>query len=364
MQGKKFWNLDIVYVLYKFLPYSLGRGFFKIFLLPPRRVVYTQRTSSGHHHQLPLWLGIPRSLHLYGSENMNVPIPSEIILGFAGFLVSRKFFSFRKLPLPSGRLPGLLVPSLPTTWATKADADSYWNIRPKRRPYCKKNDYCQKTGLKYTAESPFSQAPSSGRPHVHFSSCRNCRYPMPEFIGLTILGTVPWTIFLVYAGSVLGHNWQKILDYKLEIALVCVVISIAVALGFHLYSKRKQKATKIPMKTYRNCILLFLFCLFFTAHFPDWFRFWTDEPVYGETAKEMLATGDWISPRIYGEFWYDKPPLFYWLEAISFSIFGVSTWAARLPFRPFRRADALLPLLSSRRFLGERAALRAGNPIV
>jgi len=36
----------------------------------------------------------------------------------------------------------------------------------------------------------------------------------------------------------------KILDYKLEIALVCVVISIAVALGFHLYSKRKQKASK------------------------------------------------------------------------------------------------------------------------
>ena len=57
-------------------------------------------------------------------ENMNVPIPSEIILGFAGFLVSQEIFS-SGLPLPSGRLPALLVPSLPTTWATKADADSY-----------------------------------------------------------------------------------------------------------------------------------------------------------------------------------------------------------------------------------------------
>ena len=56
-----------------------------------------------------------------------------------------------------------------------------------------------------------------------------------------------------------------------------------------------------------------------------------DEPVYGETAKEMLLTGDWLSPRIYGEFWYDKPPLFYWLEAISFKLFGLSTWSARLP---------------------------------
>ena len=56
-------------------------------------------------------------------ENMNVPIPSEIILGFAGFLLRK--FSRSGLPLPSGRLPALLVPSLPTTWATKADADSY-----------------------------------------------------------------------------------------------------------------------------------------------------------------------------------------------------------------------------------------------
>ena len=37
-----------------------------------------------------------------------------------------------------------------------------------------------------------------------------------------------------------------------------------------------------------------------------------DEPVYGETAKEMLLTGDWLSPRIYGEFWYDKPPFIGW----------------------------------------------------
>lgn len=56
-----------------------------------------------------------------------------------------------------------------------------------------------------------------------------------------------------------------------------------------------------------------------------------DEPVYGATAKEMLATGDFLSPRIYGQYWYDKPPLFYWLEALSFSILGVSAFSARLP---------------------------------
>ena len=41
-----------------------------------------------------------------------------------------------------------------------------------------------------------------------------------------------------------------------------------------------------------------------------------DEPVYGETAREMLLAGDWLSPRIFGQYWYDKPPLFYWLEML------------------------------------------------
>lgn len=38
-----------------------------------------------------------------------------------------------------------------------------------------------------------------------------------------------------------------------------------------------------------------------------------DEPVYAETAKEMIRFQDYLSPRIYNEFWYDKPPIFYWL---------------------------------------------------
>lgn len=56
-----------------------------------------------------------------------------------------------------------------------------------------------------------------------------------------------------------------------------------------------------------------------------------DETVYGLTAREMLHAGDWLSPQIYGQYWYDKPPLFYWLEMISYSLFGVSDFTSRLP---------------------------------
>ena len=82
----------------------------------------------------------------------------------------------------------------------------------------------------------------------------------------------------------------------------------------------------------KNAFLIFVFALLLYGLFSDIIPLVDpDEPVYGETAKEMLLTGDWLSPRIYGEYWYDKPPLFYWLDAVSFSVFGVSTFAARFP---------------------------------
>jgi 4-amino-4-deoxy-L-arabinose transferase-like glycosyltransferase len=45
----------------------------------------------------------------------------------------------------------------------------------------------------------------------------------------------------------------------------------------------------------------------------------------------MAKTGDWVTPRLYGRPWFEKPPLYYWVAAVSFKIFGVSGAAARLP---------------------------------
>jgi 4-amino-4-deoxy-L-arabinose transferase-like glycosyltransferase len=76
---------------------------------------------------------------------------------------------------------------------------------------------------------------------------------------------------------------------------------------------------------------LFLLCaavmiLFFNNIMPV-----TDnvESNYALTAKEMVLSGDWISPQIYGTYWYDKPVFFYWLTAIAFKIFGFTDFAAR-----------------------------------
>lgn len=56
-----------------------------------------------------------------------------------------------------------------------------------------------------------------------------------------------------------------------------------------------------------------------------------DEPRYAWIARAMAETGDWVTPRLYGQPWFEKPVLYYWGAALSFKIFGVSEAAARLP---------------------------------
>jgi 4-amino-4-deoxy-L-arabinose transferase-like glycosyltransferase len=56
-----------------------------------------------------------------------------------------------------------------------------------------------------------------------------------------------------------------------------------------------------------------------------------DEPRYAQIAREMFARHDWITPVLQGKPWLEKPILYYWEAMLSYSVFGVHDWAARLP---------------------------------
>ncbi|MEH2378417.1 MAG: glycosyltransferase family 39 protein [Nostoc sp.] len=55
------------------------------------------------------------------------------------------------------------------------------------------------------------------------------------------------------------------------------------------------------------------------------------EPLFAEASRQMLVTGDWITPFFDGETRFDKPALIYWCQAIAYKIIGVNEWAVRLP---------------------------------
>ena len=56
----------------------------------------------------------------------------------------------------------------------------------------------------------------------------------------------------------------------------------------------------------------------------------SDEGRYAEIAREMLVTGDWITPRYNGYKYFEKPPLQAWATAAAFQAFGIGDWQARL----------------------------------
>jgi 4-amino-4-deoxy-L-arabinose transferase-like glycosyltransferase len=85
-----------------------------------------------------------------------------------------------------------------------------------------------------------------------------------------------------------------------------------------------------------------------------------DEGRYGEIPREMLATGDWITPRLNGVLYFEKPPLYYWAVAASMAVLGPTELAVRLPGKLSAVGMVLLAAAFARRRYGARTGLLAG----
>ena len=106
-----------------------------------------------------------------------------------------------------------------------------------------------------------------------------------------------------------------------------------------------------------------------------------DEPRYAQIAREMLARHDWVTPVLNGTAWLEKPVLYYWGAILSYKLFGVSDWAARVPsatmatllvfsvylflrrFRPGSQLDGALIVASSVAMIGFARAASTDMPL-
>ena len=77
-------------------------------------------------------------------------------------------------------------------------------------------------------------------------------------------------------------------------------------------------------------LLLVLFALVWFASLGSRSLVDTDEGRYAALALEMARSGDWVTPRLNGLLYFEKPPLQYWIGALSFNWFGITEFSARL----------------------------------
>ena len=93
-----------------------------------------------------------------------------------------------------------------------------------------------------------------------------------------------------------------------------------------------------------------------------------DESRYAEIPREMVASADWITPRLNGFKYFEKPPLQYWTTAAFFKVFEVEDWAARMWTALTGFAGLFLVLAAGNRLCGPptglyAAAVLAGSPL-
>jgi len=85
-----------------------------------------------------------------------------------------------------------------------------------------------------------------------------------------------------------------------------------------------------------------------------------DEGRYSEIPREMVATGDWLTPRLNGIKYFEKPALQYWATAVAFTAFGEHHWTARLWPALTGFAGVIVTAFATAKLFGPQAGLIAG----
>ncbi len=107
-------------------------------------------------------------------------------------------------------------------------------------------------------------------------------------------------------------------------------------------------------------ILLVLCLVLFFSLLGDRPLWDADEATHAHTSKEMVLTGDWVTPTMNGENFYDKTPLFNWLVAAAFLVFGFTEFAARLPAAVLGTLTVFATYVFGMRMFDRRVGLLGG----
>lgn len=121
-----------------------------------------------------------------------------------------------------------------------------------------------------------------------------------------------------------------------------------------------HQAARVPPSRFRPLALLLAVSVPFLFVMLGMPLLDPDEGLYASIAQEMLSRGDWVIPHVNGLPYLEKPPLYFWLTALTFLAVGPTEWAVRLWSALATLGTVLLVWRIGRRLYGPRAGLLAG----
>lgn len=172
-------------------------------------------------------------------ESALIPLPSEIIMPFSGYLVSTGRFDLHLVALAGavGNVIGSLI----------AYAIGYWGHERLVRRFLRKYgkwilhteedlDEAEKLLHKYKDWVVLGTRVLPGIRTVISLPCGIAKLPLTRFIILTFVGSLIWSYFLAWIGLVLGENWDTLGPYFHSVDAVIVVLILALG-GWYIWHK-------------------------------------------------------------------------------------------------------------------------------
>lgn len=125
-------------------------------------------------------------------------------------------------------------------------------------------------------------------------------------------------------------------------------------------TKPAQAIPTAAPRAWRDALLLaLLLAVYFGFELGGRALWHPDEGRYSEIPRAMVESGDYVTPRLNGVKYFEKPALFYWMQAGSIKLFGVNEWALRLWPALLALAGCLAVYGAGRKLFGRRAGLIA-----
>ena len=177
---------------------------------------------------------------LMAMENACIPIPSELILGFAGYLIFAKRMTFTGAIIAGmiGGMLGSIFAYVIGHSKGRAFVDKYG-----RYFFIKKShvDLAQRWFDKYGIKAVFFSrmlpvvrtfiSLPAGFAHVN----------LKQFLFYTFIGSLPWTALILFAGMKLGESWKYLLKIGHEASIAFIVIFVMIIAIWYIKKKKRAK---------------------------------------------------------------------------------------------------------------------------